>query len=188
MLRERRRVRKASLTMAGAAGVLVLCAGLLGTQRISVLRSHKEELENEQHLVQAEKQELDTLDADLAHEKANEALIVAARPGHRMSTLFALIGARTTDALSIDSLKVEDQEDPGARPAGNAAPSGPLPHMLEVHINGVAKSGTAVRDFADALLASQAFSDVRVEASERVLLGVGMDGERFRIYARAETH
>ena len=23
---------------------------------------------------------------------------------------------------------------------------------------------------------------------ERVLLGVGMDGERFRIYARAETH
>jgi hypothetical protein len=90
--------------------------------------------------------------------------------------------------VSIDSLKVEDVEDPSLRAKGKDAPSGPLPRVLEMRINGVARTGAAVRAFADALLGTSAFSDVRVEASERVLLGVGMDGERFRIYARAETH
>jgi hypothetical protein len=188
VLREKRRVRKVGMTMAAASGVLVLCAGLLATQRISVLHGKKSELENQQKLVAAEKQELDQLNAELQHAKANETLIVAARPGHRMSTLFSLIGARTTDLMSIDVLKVEDQEDLSGRPSGSAAPAGPMPHLLEVRINGVARNGTAVRAFADSLLASNAFADVRVEASERVLLGVGMDGERFRIYARAETH
>lgn len=188
VLREKRRVRKVGMTMAAAAGVLVLCAGLLATQRISVLHGKKNELENQQKLVAAEKAELEKINSELHHAKANETLIVAARPGHRMSTLFSLIGARTTDLVSIDVLKVEDQEDLSGRPSGSAAPTGPMPHMLEIRINGVARNGTAVRAFADSLLASNAFSDVRVEASERVLLGVGMDGERFRLYARAETH
>jgi hypothetical protein len=188
VLREKRRVRKVSMVMAAVSGALVLCAGLLATQRISVLHERKEGLEAEQKLMQTEKQELERLNGELQHAKANEALIVAARPGHRMSTLFSLIGARTSDLMSIDVLKVEDQEDLTGRPSGSTAASGPLPHLLEVRINGVARNGTAVRAFADALLASNAFSDVRVEASERVLLGVGMDGERFRIYARAETH
>src|SRR5262249_30659044 len=161
----KRRVRKVGVRMAIAAGALVLCAGLLGTQQITVLHHKKAELENQQKLVQSERAELDKLNGDLSHEKANETLIVAARPGHRMSTLFALIGSRVTDLMSIDQMKVEDQEDPAAKPAGSAAATGPLPHLLEVRINGVARSGTAVRAFADSLLASNAFSDVRVEAS-----------------------
>jgi hypothetical protein len=60
--------------------------------------------------------------------------------------------------------------------------------VLEVRLNGLGKSSADVRQFADQLLSTGAFEDVRVEASERVLLGVGMEGERFRIYARAETH
>ncbi len=188
VLREKRRVRRVSMGMAGAAGVLVLCAGLLGTQRVGSLGDRSEELQRALQVVQADKLELDRLRAELAHEKANEGVIVAARPGHRMSTLFALVSARSNNAVSIDSLKVEDVENPGVRTKGKEAPAGPLPRVLEMRINGVAKSGTAVRAFADSLLGSNAFSDVRVEASERVLLGVGMDGERFRIYARAETH
>jgi Tfp pilus assembly protein PilN len=186
VLREKRRVRKISLAMASAAGVLALCAGFLGTQRIGSLRDQAADLQNRISLVQSEKVELERLHSELAHQQANEAVIVAARPGHRMSTLFALVASRSNDALSIDSLKVEDVEDPAMSARGTAG--GPMPRILEVRINGVARSNTAVRSFADSLLASNAFSDVRVEASERVLLGVGMDGERFRIYARAETH
>jgi len=188
VLRERRRVRKISLGMAGAAGMLALCAGFLGTQRVGALRDKAQDLQTRIGVVQADKVELERLRAELAHQEANESIIVAARPGHRMSTLFSLVAARSNDAISIDSLKVEDVEDPAQKVKGGGAPSGPLPRVLEVRINGVARSGTAVRSFADSLLASNAFSDVRVEASERVLLGVGMDGERFRIYARAETH
>jgi hypothetical protein len=55
-------------------------------------------------------------------------------------------------------------------------------------MNGLARTSPAVRQFTDALLATGAFRDVRVEASERVLLGVGIEGQRFRIYAMAETH
>ena len=51
----------------------------------------------------------------------------------------------------------------------------------------MAASNVVVRDFADALLKSKAFSNVQVEASERVLLGMGVEGERFRVHARAET-
>lgn len=188
VLREKRRLRKVSLGMAGAAGVLVLCAGLLATQRIGALEDRAEALERERQVVQQDKAALDQLRGQLAHEEANEAIIVAARPGHRMSTLFALLASKVNEALSIDSFKIEDLEDPAWRARGADPAAGPLPRMLEVRLNGVARTGTAVRQFADALLATNAFKDVRVEASERVLLGVGLDGERFRIYARAETH
>jgi Tfp pilus assembly protein PilN len=187
VLREKRRVRKISVTMAGAAGVLVLCAGLLGTQRVGSLKDRTAELERQREVVRSEKLQLEALRQDLAHEEANEAVIVAARPGHRMSTLFSLVAARVSDAISLDTIKIEDLDDPALRAKGAAAGE-PLPRTLEVRLNGVARSGVAVRQFADALLATAAFKDVRVEASERVLLGVGMDGERFRIYARAETH
>jgi len=59
--------------------------------------------------------------------------------------------------------------------------------MLDVRLNGLARNGSAMRAFAEALLATGAFTDVRIEASERVLLGTGIEGERFRIYAQAET-
>ncbi len=188
VLREKRRVRKISMAMSGAAGVLVLCAGLLGTQRIGALQGRAADLERQRETVRHEKLELEALRQELAHEEANEAVIVAARPGHRMSTLFALVSARVSDAISLDTIKVEDLDDAALGAKGAVAAEGPLPRTLELRLNGVARSGVAVRQFADALLATAAFKDVRVEASERVLLGVGMDGERFRIYARAETH
>ena len=64
---------------------------------------------------------------------------------------------------------------------------GPIRRILEIQLNGLAANGIAVRDYADVLLSTKAFKDVRVESSERVLLGAGTEGERFRIYARAET-
>jgi hypothetical protein len=194
VLREKRHVRKIGVAMAAACGVLVLAAGALGTQRISSLHEHQKTLEQQRDIMQADKQQLDQLDTDLAREEANEAVIVEARPGHRMSTLFALISDHTSDAISIETVKVNDIEDPEFTAAmrdtknKDKKRTGPIPRQLEVRLNGLAKTGIAVRQFADALLATGAFADVRVEASERVLLGVGMDGERFRIYARAETH
>jgi len=192
VLREKRRVRKVSIGMAAACGVLVLAAGALGTQRVSSLHERQHSLEQQRDILQADKQQLDELNAQLAREQANEAVIVEARPGHRMSTLFALIASRTTEAVSLETVKIGDVEDPAFALTGKAAKerkhTGPMPRMLEVRLNGLARSGLAVRQFADGLLGTGAFSDVRVEASERVVLGVGLDGERFRIYARAETH
>ncbi|HTE06226.1 MAG TPA: hypothetical protein VK824_08520 [Planctomycetota bacterium] len=194
VLREKRHVRKTGVMMAAACGVLVLAAGALGTQRISSLHERQTTLEQQRDITQADKQQLDELNTELAREEANEAVIVEARPGHRMSTLFALISANTSDAISIETAKVSDVEDPGFASAMRDAKNkdkkrvGPVPRQLEVRLNGLARTGLAVRQFADALLSTGAFADVRVEASERVLLGVGMDGERFRIYARAETH
>jgi hypothetical protein len=194
VLREKRHVRKVGVAMAAACGVLVLAAGALGTQRIASLHDHQRTLEQQRDITQADKQQLEQLNAQLAREEANEAVIVEARPGHRMSTLFALISSRTSDAISIETAKVVDIEDPAFASAMRDKANkdkkrvGPVPRQLEVRLNGLARSGLAVRQFADALLGTGAFSDVRVEASERVLLSVGMDGERFRIYARAETH
>ncbi len=193
VLREKRRVRKIGIGMAAACGVIVLAAGVLGTQRIGNLHERKQSLNQLREMVQADKQQLEELSAKLAREEANEAVIFEARPGHRMSTLFALISSRTTDAISIETAKVNDIESPDLATSGKTKDkkekrTGPVPRVLEVRLNGLARTGIAVRQFADSLLASGAFSDVRVEASERVLLGVGMDGERFRIYARAETH
>jgi hypothetical protein len=196
VLREKRRVRKISIVMAAACGVLVLAVGALGTQRVGSLHERKDLLVQQQEIVQADKEQLDVIRADLAREQANEAVITEAQPGHRMSTLFALIGERTNDSISLETVKVEDIEDPEYSSAVKEARGkdkrekriGPVPRILEVRLNGLARSGIAVRQFADGLLATGAFSDVRVEASERVLLGIGIDGERFRIYARAETH
>ncbi len=189
VLREKRRVRKIGVAMAGACGVLLLAAGVLGGQHISSLTDTKASLEQQREIVQADKQQLDELNAKLQREEANEAVIVQARPGHRMSTLFAIIAQKATSAISLETIKVDDNEDSAAKPKDDKTPvTGPLPRSLEVRLNGLATSGLAARQFADALLATGAFADVRVEASERVLLGVGTDGERFRIYARAETH
>jgi hypothetical protein len=193
VLREKRRVRKIGIAMAAACGVLVLAVGALGTQRVSSLREQKVSLEQQRDILQADKEQLQVLQSQLAREEANEAVIVEARPGHRMSTLFAIIAEHTNDSISLETVKVDDIEDPALLATGKDAKkkekrAGPVPRILEVRLNGLARSGIAVRQFTDGLLATGAFSDVRVEASERVLLGVGMDGERFRIYARAETH
>ena len=185
VLRERRRTRKVAIQMAAVCAALLLGAGVLGTRRVSTLGDEGERLRRELAAVQAERAQLDQLRADIARESANENVITSARPGHRLSTLFALVASRVGESISLDNVKVTDAVDPAVQAS---AASGPVRRFLDVRLNGVARSGLAVRQFADALLATNAFSDVRVEASERVLLGVGLDGERFRIYARAETH
>jgi len=183
VLREKRRVRKVGMAMAAGCGVLLLAAGVLGGQHISSLKDRKASLEQQRDVIKADRQQLDELNTRLAREEANEAVITMARPGHRMSTLFALISQKANKAISLETIKLEDKED--MPPPGY---TGPLGRRVEARLNGLASSGLAVRQFADALLATGAFADVRVEASERVLLAGGTDGERFRIYARAETH
>ena len=66
-------------------------------------------------------------------------------------------------------------------------PNGVLPNQLEMWFTGLAGSDSAVSGFARGLLDSLAFTDVRIENSERVLLENGDEGQRFRMYARAET-
>ncbi|MHC5209509.1 MAG: hypothetical protein ACYTG2_02180 [Planctomycetota bacterium] len=186
ILREKRRVRRAGIGMAASFGVLVLGVGLLGAGKLSNLEDELTLLEQRRDIVRANKAELDHIKAELAREQANEATIADARPGHRLSTLFALIASSASDSISFETVKVDDVRDPMARSSRDE--SGPIARIIEIRMNGLARTGPAVRQFTDALFATGAFEDVRVEASERVLLGVGIEGERFRIYAKAETH
>jgi hypothetical protein len=186
ILREKRRVRKVGIVMAAGCGLLVLSAGVLGTGKLTKFRNDRTLLEQQRDLARNNKLELDRVNADLAREQANEATIADARPGHRLSTLFTLVSASASDAISFETVKVNDIVDPLTRSV--AKQPGPVERILEIRLNGLARTGPAVRRFSDALLSTGAFKDVRVEASERVLLGVGIEGERFRIYAKAETH
>jgi len=186
ILREKRRSRKVCLAMSGACAVLVLAVGVLRMQHLGGLEGRKDNLEQQYDLVQADKQQLAVLETQLTRQEANEGLIVRAQPGHRMSTLFRLLVSYADEDVALETVKIDDLVSPGFLPVEGYV--GPTARNLEVRINGLAKNGLSVREFADGLLASGAFEDVRVEASERVLLGVGIDGERFRIYARAETH
>ena len=184
VLREKRRVRKVSLVMGVACAALVLGAGVLGTQKVRAMGDRKTNLESRLEIVRKDKTALDEVTAELQREQANEAVIDHARPGHLMSTLFVLVTRSAGDAISIETAKVVDQ------PMGDgkvAAGPGARRRMLDVRLNGLARNGSAMRAFSEALLATGAFTDVRIEASERVLLGNGIEGERFRIYAQAET-
>ncbi|MGQ0552562.1 MAG: hypothetical protein ACT4PU_05020 [Planctomycetota bacterium] len=186
VLREKRRLRKVATGMAGICGALVLTAGIIGTRHAEGLEDRRTALEQRLAVLEADRQQLEVIQSQLAREEANEGVIQQAMPGHRLSTLFALIAARASDSISFETVKIDDIENPEAR--GATAAVGVAPRLLELRLNGLGMTGIAVRRFADALLVSGAFLDVRVEASERVLLGVGMEGERFRIYAKAETH
>jgi hypothetical protein len=163
--------------------VLVLAAGVLGTQKLSQLEDERKLLEQRRDIVRADKRELERVNADLAREQSNEATIADARPGHRLSTLFALITKAANDSIAFETVRINDVVQ-----STKPAPGGPVERMLEIRMNGLARTSPAVRQFTDAMLATGAFRDVRVEASERVLLGVGIEGQRFRIYAMAETH
>jgi hypothetical protein len=66
VLREKRRVRKVGIVMAAGCGVLVLAAGVLGTQKLSQLEDERTLLEQRRDIVRADKRELDRVNADLA--------------------------------------------------------------------------------------------------------------------------
>lgn len=185
VLRQKRHVRKVSVAMAAACGVLVLVTGLLGTHELTSLKDERTALDQRKQNILADKTQLEQVNALLAREEGNESVILQARPGHRMSSLLALVTVKAGDGVSFETMKIDDVEL--AAESGEDA-AAPRRRALDMRLNGLARSALAVRQFADALLASGAFADVRVEASERVLLGVGAEGERFRIFARAETH
>lgn len=185
VLREKRRVRKVSVAMAFGFAVLASTAGVLGSQKVRDLEVQKMSLESRLEIVHKDKTALDEVNAELARDEANEKVIDHARPGHRMSTLFGLVSKCAGDGISLETVKVLDQalDDPRAADAT----AGALRRMLDIRLSGLARSGTDMRAFAESLLATGAFTDARIEASERVLLGNGIEGERFRIYAQAET-
>jgi len=184
VLREKRRVRKVSVAMGVACGAMLLGAGVLGSQKVQHQRDNKANLESHLEIVRKDKAALDEVNAELQREQANEAVIDHARPGHRMSTLFVLVSRSAGDGISLETVKVVDQPlGDGKTPSA----SGAKRRLLDLRLNGLARNGSAMRAFAESLLATGAFTDVRIEASERVLLGSGIEGERFRIYAQAET-
>ena len=148
------------------------------------MEDQKANLESRLAIVRADKAALDEVTAELERDRANEAVIDHARPGHLMSTLFVLVTQSAGDGISIETAKVVDQPLGEGKPA---AGTGARRRMLDVRLNGLARNGAAMRAFSESLLATGAFADVRIEASERVLLGNGIEGERFRIYAQAET-
>jgi len=185
VLREKRRVRKVSVVMAAGCAALVLGAGVLGSQKVRAMEDEQANLKSRLEIVRADKHALEEVTSDLSRDEANEQVIDHARPGHRMSTLFGLISKSAGEGISLETVKIVDQPREDGKVADAA--SGPRRRMLDVRLNGLARNGSAMRAFSESLLATGAFTDVRIEASERVLLGTGIEGERFRIYAQAET-
>jgi hypothetical protein len=186
VLREKRRVRKAGLSLAACCGAILLSAGLIGTHNAGQLDEQLETLISRRDGLERQRAELAELQARLDQTVANESVLIKARPGHRLSRLVELIASQAGSDISLETVRIDDLPDPAR--AARVAESGPDPRRLEIQLHGLSRRGVAVRDYADALLSTGAFSDVRVEASERVLLGIGVEGERFRIFATAETH
>ena len=110
-----------------------------------------------------------------------------AYPGHRMSTLFSLIANSAAGDIMIETIKIDDVEVSEAVSAGEGEEQIATRRVLDIRISGLAGDNLAAREFNQRLLDTQAFSNAQVEASERILIGVGSEGQRFRIVARAET-
>ncbi len=183
-LRVKRQIRRVRTYMASAAGVLVLTAGLLGVQRIGNLETQQEYLQDRVEQSQSAELELAAKQAELIAEQTNSAHMAGVRPGHRMSMLFSLIANAAPDELLLETIVVADENDPDREAVEGAVT---VPRRLMAELHGLAGSDVEVREFADALLGTEAFSDVRIEASQRVILANGEGGERFRIHATAET-
>ncbi len=187
VMRQKRKVRKYGVTMTAAAALIVVLAGVTGSRKAGDLETKKSDLQNQLTILAVAKVELANLQAELDKEKANEKVINLAYPGHRMSTLFSIIANHAAGSIMIESIHIADEEKAILDKDAVVDPNEPVARNLDVRIHGIAADNLAVRKFADDLLVTQAFSNVQVEASERVLIGVGTEGERFRIYARAET-
>lgn len=187
VMRQKRKVRKYGVSMTAAAVLVVALAGVAGSRKADDLETKRSDLQNQLSILAAAKVELASLQEEMDKEEANERVINLAAPGHRMSTLFSIIANKAAGSIMIESINIADEEKAVLDPAAEVDPDAPVARILDVRLHGIAADNLAVRQFADDLLATQAFSNVQVEASERVLIGVGTEGERFRIYARAET-
>lgn len=196
MLRTRRRVRKTRFGMATLGAAVVVVVAALGFLRISVLQANKFVAETKQQAEFEARKELAKLEQLLQSTLALDSQVDRGRPGHDMSQLFSVLLNATPPNVMLESTVIDDIEDAplvvqttkrSKRKKGEEKPKGPVPRSLVVRLNGLAGSNLAVSQFAADLFASEAFSDVRIETSERMLLENGMAGERFRIYARAGT-
>ncbi len=185
VLREKRRVRKMRIGVSGVATALVAAIAIMGQQQLGGLVDEHIALAARVDQIRDTRSQLEALQKEVQVQQANETVINEARPGHNMSTLFQLVSRAATSSISFETIQCEDRPDPSV--PIDQRDDGPIRRMLEIQLNGLAANGIAVRDYADVLLSTKAFTDVRVESSERVLLGAGTEGERFRIYARAET-
>lgn len=194
MLRTRRQMRKTRLVVVAAGAVLGMIVAAFGFQKIFSLKSTKVDLESHLKLEAAARTELAGLEQRLAAGQALDAQVERGRPGHNMSRLFSVLLNATPKQVMLELAVIDDIEDvlevvvtkkrdKRAKPK----PKGPVPRSLVVHLNGLAAGDAVVNQFAADLFASEAFDDVRIEASERVLLENGAEGERFRIFARAGT-
>jgi Tfp pilus assembly protein PilN len=174
--RAARRVRKVSFAMAGAGVALLLVAGVLAFQHLSGLRTEEMGLKNEIANLDTAQMELTELRGRLAEVIERRERVTDAVPGHLTSRLWALLLNKAPESLFLETASVEDRVD--------NATSG---RQLAVKLAGLAADGDSVRAYAEGLLDSGAFANVRVDTSERVLLDGGVEGERFRITATAET-
>lgn len=193
-LRTRRKARKVRLGLVAVGLCLGVFAAVLGFQRIYELEADKLGVEAALVREADDRAELERLEQRLDAGQAVDAAVELGRPGHRMSRLFSVLlnaaPAEVTLALAVIDDVAEtpkaattQKRDKRKKPKTE----GLVPRSLVVHLNGLAAGDTVVNQFAADLFASEAFDDVRIEASERVLLENGTEGERFKIYARART-
>lgn len=179
-LRERRRMRKVRMAVSAGVVTTMAMAGVLGWQDLKALEVEKANLEEQITLKDASTLELSEKQQEIARLEANDDLLLSVRPGHRVAKLFELVANSSSDDIFLETIKVQDQ------PAAAGAPSNR--RVLEVRIHGIAKNEAVVREFRSVLFDTGAFRDIRIDAIERVLLGVGVEGDKFRMLATAETH
>lgn len=193
-LRTRRKARKARLGLVAVGLSLAVFSAVLGFQRIYELEADKLGVEAALVREADDRAELERLEQRLNDGQAVDASVELGLPGHRMSRLFSVLLNATPAEVTLELAVIDDVEEMPEAAAiqkrdrrKKPMTEGPRPRSLVVHLNGLAAGDTVVNQFAADLFASEAFDDVRIEASERVLLENGTEGERFKIYARART-
>lgn len=181
-LRVKRSVRKVRTSLGLVSAGVVLVVGMIGLQRLSSLGEVKKHYETRAAARAEAERELSAAKAELGQLKALDATLRSAQPGHLMSKVFSTVANATPERMLLEKIGIEDMPKPANE---DGTPAG---RQLVMRLNGLAEGDETLLSYSEALLETGAFTDVRVENSERVPLGPsGLEGERFLIYARAET-
>jgi len=181
-IREKRRLRKVRMTVGAGIAAVMAVAGVLGWQDLEALEVEKSNLEDQVALMDVTQAEYAQLQQEIARFEANDALLLSVRPGHRVAKLFELLANSSSEDILVETINVQDMVHPSAEGGSSNQ------RVCEVRIHGVATDEAVVREFRSVLYDTGAFRDIRIDAIERVLLGVGVEGDRFRMLATAETH
>jgi len=188
-LRQKRQARKLSVSLAAVSLAAILSAGVISMQRLGGLETRKDALENQKHLADQLHMQLVQQEGELARLQANEVRLKSALPGHRMSRLWEVVLNAAPDDVQFDTVHLTDVEHREQPPAqrGQPAPPATITRQLLVQVNGLSADSNGTQACVDSLLETGAFTDVRLEGSERVLMDNGRECERFRLSAHAET-